>query len=163
MQESCFGMQDHDSACRNYVTACKNHGKSMGNQRGLLRARRHSGAARACKTKPFGMLTQHAVHILVAALGPPGARRCPPGQKACSGTQKPCVGMQIMIWHAESMFRHAINHVLVYQAVRLTKPSLVNQAAWFTQRVYQAVQLTKCYAYPTVYQHRSFSLAIVSH
>ena len=87
----------------------------MGNQRGLHRARRLLGAARACKTKPFGMLTQHAVHILVAALGPPGARRCPPGQKACSGTQKPCVGMKIMIWHAESMFRHAIKHVSAYK------------------------------------------------
>ena len=59
----------------------KTNGKSMGNQRGHHRAGRLSGAARACKTKPFSMLTQHSVNILLTALGPPGARRGPPGAR----------------------------------------------------------------------------------
>ena len=53
----------------------------MGNQRGLHRARRLLGAARACKTKPFGMLTQRSVNILLTALGPLGARRGLPGAR----------------------------------------------------------------------------------
>jgi len=56
----------------------KTNGKSMENQRGHHRAGRLSGAARACKPKPFSMLTQLSVNILGTAVGPPGARRGPP-------------------------------------------------------------------------------------
>ena len=59
----------------------KTNGKSMENQRGHHRAGRLSGAARACKTKPFSMLTQHRTNILATAVGPPGARRGPPGAR----------------------------------------------------------------------------------
>ena len=59
----------------------KANGKSMEDQRGHHRDGRLSGAARACKTKHFSVLTQHRVNILPTAVGPPGARRGPPGAR----------------------------------------------------------------------------------
>ena len=77
----------------------KTNGKSMENQRGHHRAGRLSGAARACKPKPFSMLTQLSVNILGTAVGPPGARRGPPEARLGPA------GAPAMFWHAKSCFR----------------------------------------------------------
>ena len=53
------------------------HLAPTGDQVGHHRAGRSSAVARACKTKPFSVLTQQRVNNLLIALGPPGAHLDP--------------------------------------------------------------------------------------
>ena len=81
MEISGYPMEINGNPMEINAKSKKTNGKSMEDQRGHHRAGRLSGAARACKTKPFSMLTQHRVNILVSAEVPPGARRGPPGAR----------------------------------------------------------------------------------
>jgi len=81
MEISGYPMEINGNPMEINAKSKKTNGKSMEDQRGHHRAGRLSGAARACKTKPFSMLTQHHINILATAVGPPGARRGPPGAR----------------------------------------------------------------------------------
>ena len=137
--------------------------RPMENQRGHHRAGRLSGAARACKTKPFSMLTQQPVNILPTALGrwPSSTHLGPVGAhlvwaRCHSGAARACKPKQFRlptilwftklapVYQAVWFTRPCSLSSSVYRApVRFTKPSSVYQTVRSTKPVYQAVRFTK--------------------
>ena len=137
---SCFGMRNHDLACRKHVSACSGscfgmqnhvsacrimiwhaeimfrHAKIMGNQWEINGGSTGPAGSRV----PPGLAKRRLLVCWPSApltsSSPPWGHRAPAGaplgKKLAPAHKDHVSACKIMIWHAESMFRHAINHVL---------------------------------------------------